>query len=137
MEVTILSSTEQEVHATVQVRNSNFSWLLSAIYASPRYAERQMLWNNLIKVAELHNMPWVLAGDFNEPIIGEDKFGGRPVSVNRSLMLKECLDKCSMARLHFGNRSLKLLIFSNAKLRPGINYILGIFLLGRERLWQG
>ena len=60
-----------------------------------------MLWNNLIKVAELHNMPWVLAGDFNEPIMGEDKYGGRPVSVNRSLMLKECLDLCNMIDLGF------------------------------------
>lgn len=43
----------------------------------------------------------MLAGDFNEPIIGEDKFGGRPVNVNRSLLLKECLDKCSMIDLGF------------------------------------
>ena len=70
-------------------------------YASPRHAERQVLSNNLTKVAELHNMPWMLAGDFNEPIIGEDKFGGRPVSVNRSLMLKDCLDKCNMIDLGF------------------------------------
>ena len=101
MEVTTLSSTEQEIHATVKVRSSNFSWLLSAIYASPRHAKRQVLWNNLIKVAKLHNMPWVLAGDFNEPIIGKDKYGGRPVSVNRSLMLKECLDLCNMIDLGF------------------------------------
>lgn len=60
-----------------------------------------MLWNNLSKVVELPNMPWVLAGDFTEPLIGEDKFGGRPVSVNRSLMLKDCLDKCNMIDLGF------------------------------------
>lgn len=38
-------------------------------------------------------------GDFNEPLIGEDKFGGRPLSVNRSLLLKEYLDKCNMIDL--------------------------------------
>ena len=43
----------------------------------------------------------MLAGDFNEPIVGEDKFGGRSVSVNRSLMLKECLDICNMIDLGF------------------------------------
>ena len=101
VEILPLSSTEQEIHATVKVRNSNLSWLLSAIYASPRYAERQVLWNNLNRVAELHNLPWVLAGDFNEPIVGEDKFGGRPVSMNRSLILKECLDRCNMIDLGF------------------------------------
>ena len=101
VEVTHLSSTEQEIHAVVKVRNSNSSWMLSAVYASPRTAERHILWNNLAKVSELHNMPWVVAGDFNEPLIGEDKFGGRAVSVNRSLLFKECLDKCSMIDIGF------------------------------------
>ena len=49
----------------------------------------------------LHNMLWVIADDFNEPLIGEDKFGGRPMSVNRSLLLKECLDKCNTIDLGF------------------------------------
>jgi len=43
----------------------------------------------------------VVAGDFNEPFIGEDKFGGRAVSINRSLLFKECLDKCSMIDIIF------------------------------------
>ena len=103
MEVTPLSSIEQEIHAVVKVRNSNSSWMLIAVYASPRTAERHILWNNLAKVFELHNMPWVVVGDFNEPLIGKDKFGGRTVSVNRSLLFKECLDKCSMIDIGFSS----------------------------------
>jgi len=80
VEVSILSSIEQEIHAVVKVLNSNLSWLFTAFYASPRIAERHILWENLNKVAKLHNMPWVLAGDFNEPLINENKFGGRAVS---------------------------------------------------------
>ena len=91
-----LANTEQENHIVVKVQNSNSNWLFTAVYASPRTAERHILWNNLIKVAELHNMPWVLSGDFNEPLMKEDKFGGKAVSVNRSLLFKEFLDKCSM-----------------------------------------
>ena len=67
----------------VKVRNSNSSWLFTAIYASPRTAERHVLWNNLIKVAKMHDMPWVLTGDFNEPLTKSDKFRvGRSVSVD-------------------------------------------------------
>ena len=44
-----LASTEQEIHFTVKVRISNVIWLFSTVYASPRYAERHILWNNLIK----------------------------------------------------------------------------------------
>ena len=68
VEVTSLSSTEQEIHAIVKVSNSNHSWLFTAIYASRRSVERRILWNNLNKVVDIHNMPRVLAGDFNEPL---------------------------------------------------------------------
>ena len=59
------------------------------------------MWENLIKVAGLHNKPWVIAGDFNEPLLGEDKFGGRPISISRSLLFKDCLDKCNVVDLGF------------------------------------
>ena len=60
-----------------------------------------ILWNNLNKVAELHDMPWVIVGDFNETLTAEDKFGGRVVGVNSSLCFKECLDNCNMIDIGF------------------------------------
>ena len=71
------------------------------MYASPRSAERHVLWNNHMRVAELHNMPWIIASDFNEPLLEDDKFRGRAMSVNRSLLFKECLDKCNMIDIGF------------------------------------
>ena len=85
----------------VKVRSSDFAWLFSAIYASPRSEKRLVLWSNLSKVAELQNKPWIMAGDFNEPLVGGDKFGGRGVSINRSLLFKECLDRCNMINMGF------------------------------------
>ena len=101
VEVVQLAKTEQEIHVEVKVLATNLSWIFSAVYASPREVERNILWENLIKVAELHNKPWVIAGDFNEPLLDEDKFGGRPVSIHRSLLFKDCLDKCNMVDLGF------------------------------------
>ncbi|XP_050241299.1 uncharacterized protein LOC126690218 [Quercus robur] len=101
VDVNPLANTEQEIHAIVKVRNANSSWLFTAVYASPRTDERHILWNNLIKTAELHDLPWVVVGDFNEPLSGEDKFGGRAVSVSRLLLFKKCLDKCNMIDIGF------------------------------------
>ena len=101
VEVEHLANMEQEIHVEVKVLSSNLFWLFTAIYASPRSAERCVLWNNLSNVANMHNKSWVIAGDFNEPLINEDKFGGRPVSINRSFLFKECLDKCNMVDLGF------------------------------------
>ena len=83
-----MANTEQEIHVEVKVLATNLSWIFSIVYASPRSVERCILWENLIKVADLHNKPRVIAGDFNEPLLGEDKFGGRPVNISRSLYSK-------------------------------------------------
>ena len=39
VEVTHLASIEQEIHAMVKVSNSNLSWLLSVVSASPRFGK--------------------------------------------------------------------------------------------------
>ena len=57
VEVTQMVNTEQEIHVFVKVHYSDFSWLLSAIYASPRIEERAILWNNLASIAKSHNLP--------------------------------------------------------------------------------
>jgi len=101
MDVSELSSTEQEIHTLVRGLFSNNSWLMSAIYASPRFAERCLLWDNLSKVAELHTLPWIIAGDFNEVLMGEDKFGGKPVNISRAINFQDCLNNCGMINLGF------------------------------------
>ena len=40
VEMSQLANTEQEIHMIVKVRSSNLNWLLSAIYASHKCAER-------------------------------------------------------------------------------------------------
>lgn len=53
VEVTSLASTKQEIHTIIKVLNSNYCWLFTAVYASPRSAERHILWDNLNRVAQL------------------------------------------------------------------------------------
>ena len=79
----------------------NLSWLFTAIYASPRLTKRRILWSNIEKVGQLHNLPWLMIGDFNEVLGGEDKFGGNQINLNRALEFKECLDSCNFVDLGF------------------------------------
>ena len=90
-----------------------------AIYASPRLAERKILWNNLKTVAHLHNLPSLMLGDFNEILCGEDKFGGNHVNLNRALEFKNCLDECNMLDLGFAGPK-----FTWTNRRPISNLIL-------------
>lgn len=57
VDITSMSSTEQEIHAIVKVPNSHSNWIFTTVYASPRSAKRHILWNNLIEVSELYNLP--------------------------------------------------------------------------------
>ena len=100
-ELSFLSSIKQEIPSIVKDLYANSSWLLSAIYASPRYVERQLLWDNLSMVTGLHSFPWVIVGDFNEMLSGDDKFGGNPVSISRAFKFQECLNNCGMIGLGF------------------------------------
>ena len=55
---------------------SPFPWLLSSIYGSPKFEERQILRENLCSVSLLHDLPWAIVGDFNDVIIDFEKWGG-------------------------------------------------------------
>ena len=46
---------------------------MTTIYASPRLAERRILWENLKTIAHLHNLLGLMVGDFNEVLCSEDK----------------------------------------------------------------
>lgn len=100
LEVSIIGSTEQEIHAIIQVKKFNYSWLCSAIYASPRLGERLLLWNNLEKVAESNSLPWLAMGDFNEIACEEEKFGGTS-NAYRIQRFNEMLDYCNLLDLGF------------------------------------
>lgn len=60
-----------------------------------------MLWNNLATVANTHNLPWIIASDFNELLSNDEKLGGRPISLYRANLFKDCLDTCNMVDLGF------------------------------------
>ena len=56
VEVESIATTEQEIHAIIKVSSSNLTWLLSAMYVSPRFHERTVLWGKLETVASHHNL---------------------------------------------------------------------------------
>ena len=101
VEVTQLTKIEQEIHMVVKVCALNSSWLLSTIYASPRLEERKLLWKILASISPMHELPWLMLGDFNEMLASGDKLGGNPLNPKRVQMFKDCLDSCGMVDLGF------------------------------------
>ena len=75
MQVEVLASTEQEIHAIIRVRSQSLSWIISAIYASPRFVERCMLWENLKLIATLHGLPWAIKGNLMRLLLRGKRLG--------------------------------------------------------------
>ncbi|OMO59818.1 Endonuclease/exonuclease/phosphatase [Corchorus olitorius] len=94
-----VGSSEQEIHAVIKVSPFTNEFLFSAIYASPRSRDRDILWENLRTVSDNNNLPWIAAGDFNEVLRAEDKKCGNPVSATRLRKFHSCLFDCSLDEL--------------------------------------
>ena len=101
VQVEVLSPFEQEIHTFLQVHSLPSSWLISAIYASPKFKNRCILWDNLKKVSDHHNLPWILMGDFNDVLEESEKFGGNSLSVRKVREYRECMDHCNLLDLGF------------------------------------
>ena len=85
MDVTVLASTEQEIHAVIEIHSFPSPWLIAAMYASPRYRERNILWDNLNQITSLQQLPWLLLGDLNKILTSENKLGERPINIARAM----------------------------------------------------
>ena len=106
MHVEVLAATEKEIHAIIRVRSQSLSWIISAIYASPKFVERCVLWENLKLIAILHDLPCALMGDFNEVITEEEKVGGIPICQRKVRAILDCMNECQMMDLGFSGPKL-------------------------------
>lgn len=62
---------------TVKIHNvGGMAWLLTAVYASPCNTMRSTLWDHLVSISTMHNLPWIISGDSNEILSINEKKGG-------------------------------------------------------------
>lgn len=86
--ISVINQNAQGVHALVEVP-SKTPFFLSAIYASPKFINRKLLWDNLRDVAVSVNMPWLLIGDFNDVVCQSEKWGGGLLIKRGLIILKK------------------------------------------------
>ncbi|XP_008227624.1 PREDICTED: uncharacterized protein LOC103327111 [Prunus mume] len=94
----IIGTSDQSITACVSWKDQS-PWLLTVIYANSSGFKREKLWEYLDFVATCHQLPWLLAGDFNEMLGVDDKLGG--ASVNRLKGFKRWFDDNNMMDLGF------------------------------------
>ncbi|XP_016168284.1 uncharacterized protein LOC107610797 [Arachis ipaensis] len=88
---------------TVKVSVGNLVWLCSAVYGSPQFEKRSMLWDHLRSINLGHNGSWIVVGDFNE-IVAADESTCAYFSSHRASLLATTLDDCELFDLKVTGR---------------------------------
>ncbi|XP_019223731.1 PREDICTED: uncharacterized protein LOC109205471 [Nicotiana attenuata] len=82
-------------------RAANSDLYITALYAKCTPKERRELWSSLELTNLQVNGPWCIGGDFNVILDPDEKKGGRPHRMNKSLEFSTCIDNCGMMDLDF------------------------------------
>ncbi|KAF8390857.1 hypothetical protein HHK36_023156 [Tetracentron sinense] len=102
--VEVLSSNSQLIHTLIRHTHSE-DWLFTAVYASPNPQIRTNLWNLLPQVAQLHDLAWLIAGDFNQIGSVIEKSGGAAVNFSRCQNFQSWVTSCRVVDLGFAGPS--------------------------------
>lgn len=87
--VKLLYSSDQIIHVEVQFKNGGPHFLFTAVYAANDSPPRQSMWNDIIRLSNSINLPWLVAGGFNTMLVyGEKLVDGESVSFDNSELLQ-------------------------------------------------
>ncbi|XP_028793353.1 uncharacterized protein LOC114749054 [Neltuma alba] len=83
-EVVVVERHRQYIH--LKIKNSRLDeWYMTVVYASPHVVTRRALWNELRRLDNTMQAPWVLGGDFNATLFEMERCSNaiHSISVDR------------------------------------------------------
>lgn len=99
--VEVLESSHHFVHLKVAFKGQ-IKWLITVVYASTSYVRRQQLWDDLSRIAQSHDCPWAVLGDFNCLLSDSERKGGASNPANRGREdFRRMLHDCSLVDAGF------------------------------------
>ncbi|XP_057760132.1 uncharacterized protein LOC130980472 [Arachis stenosperma] len=91
--VRVLDAVDQCISLEIQM--GAFSSFCSVVYANPHVHRRMRLWNDLIRVSNMIQGPWIVLGDFNDILMQNEVRGGSFYNA-RSEKFAETLAECNL-----------------------------------------
>ncbi|KAI9084443.1 hypothetical protein K1719_033633 [Acacia pycnantha] len=98
IEVEIIQLDRQMIHLRCRFPRENWFYI-TALYAIPDNAHKQVLWNQLNNLASSMVMPWGLIGDFNDVASLDERTGGIGGSASRCSLFSDRLQSCNLMDL--------------------------------------
>ncbi|XP_047264042.1 uncharacterized protein LOC124896540 [Capsicum annuum] len=100
-DVTVVSSTEQHLSVLLKNVSLNTSFLVPSVFAKCNREQRLTLWEDILALSNELNTPWIVGGDFNVVLNGEEKIGGLPVSNTEVNDFRMCIESSDLMTIPF------------------------------------
>lgn len=100
-QATVIANEEQQISIKMDDGRTNPSVFITAVYAKCTSRERKDLWCNLEDISLAIDGPWCIGGDFNVILEPDEKLGGMPHRMYKSLDFQMCMDNCGVTDIGF------------------------------------
>ena len=101
MEVEVLEVTDRYIDVLVRLSDDEPQWRLTCVYGEPRVENRHLMWTKLCDLHGLFDLPWIVAGDFNECLWSFEHFSATPRAESQMLAFRDTLEVCGLVDLGF------------------------------------
>ncbi|KAF7139019.1 hypothetical protein RHSIM_Rhsim07G0114000 [Rhododendron simsii] len=87
------------VHTAISTSVDSSRWAATFVYGCPTHAGKEKVWNELRKIADMEQLPWMCVGDFNQVLSVGDNIGGNLPDPGRIMAFNDMLNECGLVDL--------------------------------------
>ncbi|KAK4733763.1 hypothetical protein R3W88_008024 [Solanum pinnatisectum] len=100
----VLEEDEQQVTCSIRHAEIQEQFFITFVYAKCKEYLRRPLWDRLLHQASGNNKPWCSVGDYNVITSIEEKLGGVPYNMKKSLEFIAVIEACGLIDLGFSGQ---------------------------------
>lgn len=100
-DVSVVSNSDQQLTVLMKNHFTALSFYATIVYAKCDSNLRLNLWEELYSISTGMDRPWLIGGDFNVVLNGEEKIGGVPVVAADVDDFKTCIESCDLSQVPF------------------------------------
>ncbi|XP_075092134.1 uncharacterized protein LOC142172421 [Nicotiana tabacum] len=97
----VFANHEQLVTCKITRSNPGKDIFISVVYEKSKAVGREYLWEYMRVFDSTISNPWVVIGDFNNILSIDEKLGGTPHKLSKSLPFIECLQDCNLVDMGY------------------------------------
>lgn len=100
-DLTVMSNTNQQITFMLHDQTKDSNFYVTIVYAKCDVTQRLELWDEIYSMANGMNFPWIIGGDFNVVLGGEEKIEGLHVVDEDSEDFRTCIESCGLTQVQF------------------------------------